>query len=47
MPVDVYDSASWMAITLLSEKSIKEGTFVEIPDFTKGEWKGRKRLDII
>jgi len=46
MPVDVYDAASWMAITPLSEESIKNGCFVEIPDFTKGAWKTRKRLDV-
>ncbi len=46
MPVDVYDAASWMAITPLSEESIKKGCFVEIPDFTKGAWKTRERLDI-
>ena len=46
MPVDVYDAASWMAITPLSEESIKNGCFVEIPDFTKGAWKTRERLDV-
>ncbi len=35
MPIDVYDAASWMVITCLSEKSIKGGNIpVEIPDFT-------------
>lgn len=39
MPVDVYDAASWMAITALSEMSIaKGGAVVDIPDFTKGKW---------
>lgn len=47
MPVDVYDAASWMAVTPLSEESIKTGMPVEFPDFTKGEWKTRKRRDII
>ena len=37
-PIDVYDMATWMAITPLSEKSIKLGTSVEIPDFTNGKW---------
>ncbi len=46
MPVDVYDAASWMAITPLSAQSIETGAFVEIPDFTKGAWKTRERLDI-
>lgn len=39
MPVDVYDAASWMAITVLSEMSIvKGGAVVDIPDFTSGKW---------
>jgi len=38
MPIDVYDMATWMAITPLTEKSIKLGTSVEIPDFTNGKW---------
>ncbi len=46
LPVDVYDAASWMAITLLIEKSIKTGSFVEIPDFTNGAYKTRERYDI-
>lgn len=38
-PIDVYDTASWMAITALSEASIaKGGAPVEIPDFTGGRW---------
>jgi hypothetical protein len=38
-PVDVYDAASWMAITALSEESIaKGGAPVNIPDFTGGRW---------
>ena len=39
MPVDVYDAASWMVITALSEQSIAEGSTVKsIPDFTRGRW---------
>lgn len=39
MPVDVYDAASWMAITALSEMSIaRGGAVVDIPDFTGGKW---------
>ena len=39
-PLDVYDLASWYAITPLSEKSIaNNGAPQDIPDFTKGEWK--------
>lgn len=46
MPVDVYDTAAWMAITPLSAESIETGGFVEIPDFTKGAYKTRERYDI-
>lgn len=42
-PLDVYDLATWYAITPLSEASIqKGGQMVEIPDFTRGKWKTRK-----
>ncbi len=42
-PMDVYDLATWYAITPLSETSIKEGgTLQQIPDFLKGKWKNRK-----
>ncbi|MEO6327396.1 MAG: Gfo/Idh/MocA family oxidoreductase [Ginsengibacter sp.] len=42
-PLDVYDLATWYAITPLSEKSIKDkGQLQIIPDFTKGQWKNRK-----
>lgn len=40
--IDVYDAASWMCITALSEESIKNGNIpVEIPDFTNGKYKNR------
>jgi len=39
MPVDVYDGASWMAVTALSEMSIaRGGAVMDIPDFTNGKW---------
>ncbi len=39
MPIDVYDAATWMAITVLSEMSIAQGGVpVAFPDFTKGKW---------
>lgn len=39
MPVDVYDAASWMSISVLSEMSIaRGGALVDIPDFTQGKW---------
>jgi len=38
-PIDVYDTASWMCITALSEHSIATGSqSVPIPDFTNGRW---------
>lgn len=41
-PIDVYDIASWMCITALSEESILlGGKPVMIPDFTKGAWTTR------
>jgi len=40
MPIDVYDAATWMAITALSEQSIANGSVpVDFPDFTNGKWK--------
>lgn len=38
-PMDVYDAATWSAITPLSEQSIQLGNqTIEFPDFTKGKW---------
>ena len=38
-PIDVYDTASWMVISCLSEDSIAMGSMpVAIPDFTNGKW---------
>ncbi|MBQ8294983.1 MAG: Gfo/Idh/MocA family oxidoreductase [Clostridia bacterium] len=48
MPIDVYDAASWMAITCLSEASIAAGGApVSIPDFTGGKWVMREPKDVI
>ena len=42
-PFDVYDAATWMAITPLSEQSIALGSQPQaIPDFTNGQWATRK-----
>ncbi len=42
-PLDVYDLATWYAITPLSEASIaQQGAVQEIPDFTQGKWENRK-----
>lgn len=41
--IDVYDAASWMCISALSEQSIAMGGApVAIPDFTCGKWIDRK-----
>jgi predicted dehydrogenase len=41
--MDVYDAATWSAITPLSEQSIDLGNeTVEFPDFTGGQWMYRK-----
>lgn len=38
-PIDVYDTATWMAVTCLSEQSIAIGSApVPFPDFTNGMW---------
>ena len=48
MPLDVYDAATWMSISCLSESSIAKGGMpVEIPDFTSGKWTQRKQKDVI
>ena len=41
-PIDVYDTASWMSVTALSEDSAAMGGMpVAIPDFTNGGWINR------
>jgi len=48
MPIDVYDAASWYAITPLSALSIAHnGKPYKIPDFTKGKYKTRKFSDVV
>ena len=47
-PIDVYDAASWSAVTPLSERSIAEnGAPQFFPDFTRGRWMHRKPYDWI
>lgn len=42
-PIDVYDMASWMCISVLAEQSISMGGLpMSIPDFTNGKWMHRK-----
>ncbi|MEA4832757.1 MAG: gfo/Idh/MocA family oxidoreductase [Oscillospiraceae bacterium] len=41
-PIDTYDTASWMAVSILSENSIAMGGHpVAVPDFTNGLWMER------
>lgn len=44
-PIDVYDMASWMAVTALSEQSVAMGGLpVAFPDFTNGRWIAREPI---
>ena len=41
-PIDVYDAASWMCISVLAEQSIAMGGQpAAVPDFTNGKWMNR------
>ena len=42
MPIDVYDMATWMAVSVLSEQSMATGGAIPFPDFTDGKWIYRK-----
>lgn len=46
-PVDVYDAATWSAITPLSEQSVASRSApVDFPDFTRGKWKTVRPIDL-
>ena len=46
--IDVYDTASWSAVSALSGQSIAAGNRpVEVPDFTRGRWEHREPLGIV
>lgn len=48
MDADVYDAATWSALTELSELSVAKGSApVEVPDFTRGGWKTATPLGIV
>jgi predicted dehydrogenase len=50
IPLDqnVYEGCFWSAVTPLSEKSVaQDGMPQDFPDFTRGNWKTTKPLDII
>ncbi|MDR0725604.1 MAG: Gfo/Idh/MocA family oxidoreductase [Prevotellaceae bacterium] len=45
---DVYDAAAWSSIVELSERSaLNRSNSVDIPDFTRGEWKNAKPWPVI
>ncbi|MGN6490510.1 MAG: Gfo/Idh/MocA family protein [Agriterribacter sp.] len=44
---DVYDGALWSAVGPLSEQSVaKKSRTVDVPDFTKGNWKTNKPVNL-
>lgn len=46
--IDVYDAATWSAISALSGQSIADGSRpIAFPDFTRGRWKVRPPLGIV
>lgn len=48
MPIDVYDAACWMAISVLTEQSVLQGgTTQMMPDFTHGRWINREPSDVV
>ena len=50
LPLDqnVYEGCLWSAVAPLSEQSVANGGAPqEFPDFTRGNWKTTKPLDII
>lgn len=47
MPIDIYDAATWMAVSALSESSILKGGEAQLmPDFTHGGWITRNPSDV-
>lgn len=47
MPIDVYDAATWQAVSVLSEISIQQGGAPQtMPDFTNGKWFHRPAMDV-
>jgi predicted dehydrogenase len=45
--IDVYDAAAWSSISQLSEASVANRSMpMDLPDFTRGKWKTRPRIDV-
>ena len=48
LDMDVYDAASWSVVGPLSEISVELGSAcVQFPDFTRGNWKIKRKLGIL
>ena len=48
LDMDVYDAAAWSCLLELTERStLKRGTTMDIPDFTRGAWKTAEPLGIV
>ncbi len=46
-PMDVYDAATWSAISELSERSVARRSAVQdFPDFTRGKWRSAAPTDL-
>jgi hypothetical protein len=44
--MDVYDAVEWSSLVELTEQSaLAGGAPVEIPDFTRGEWDRKQRVE--
>lgn len=48
LDMDVYDAATWSVVSPLSEKSVtKHSRPVDLPDFTRGDWKTPRPLHVM
>jgi Glycosyl hydrolase 109, C-terminal domain len=46
-PMDVYDAATWSAISELTERSVAQRSAVQdFPDFTRGKWRDKTPTDM-
>ena len=45
--MDVYDLAAWSSLVELTERSVRERRYIDMPDFTRGGWKTAKPLGIV
>ena len=47
LDMDVYDLAAWSSLVELTERSVRERRYIDVPDFTRGGWKTAKPLGIV